>query len=871
MQKLLDRWNLGRKFAIFGVLGIALLAAPLAMYVKSSQEAIAAAKLEQAGIEPVKKLLQVIQFAQQHRGLSANVLGGNAGLEAQRATKQAEADKAIETFAAVVKAEDNAKLSAVWATAVQNWKALAQGVAGRAINGKESYARHTSLVAEYLVVVDAVADHFGLSLDPEAEGYHLMMAVVFHLPQLTEALGQARARGSLYLAQKSMTNEDRASLAGLVGQVGMYHGNMDRALAKSLELNAGLKGSLGSLSQDSARQVARAMKLAKDEIIDAEKLAYAGPDYFKVFTEVIDAQFKLNGTGLDELDKVLLARSGSLRSAQFAVLGIIALIVALSVWLGIAVTRSIMRQLGGEPAEAAEVANRVALGDLSTEISLQPGDTTSVLAAMVKMQGAIREFVAAQGEMKKQHDAGAISFRIDAARFSGRYREMAQMTNELVAAHIAMNARVVEVVSCYAKGDLSVDMDKLPGEKAKITAVMDGVKASLQAVNAQIQALVEAAARGDFTVRGEEAKFEHEFSKMVAGLNRLMQTSETGLNEVARVLGALAKGDLTEKITGDYRGTFGKLKDDSNKTVENLTAIVHQIKEAAETINTASGEISQGNTDLSQRTEEQASSLEETASSMEELTSTVKQNAENARQANQLAIGASDTAAKGGQMVAEVVTTMNGISESSKKIADIISVIDGIAFQTNILALNAAVEAARAGEQGRGFAVVATEVRNLAQRSAAAAKEIKELITDSVGKVEQGGAIVERTGETIAELVGAVKRVTDIMAEITAASQEQSSGIEQVNQAITQMDEVTQQNAALVEQAAAAAESMQEQAGSLVQAVAAFKLAQEAGVRRVVSAPMPAKAAKPQPLPARKPAANAPAPKAKAVGVRQAF
>jgi len=227
---------------------------------------------------------------------------------------------------------------------------------------------------------------------------------------------------------------------------------------------------------------------------------------------------------------------------------------------------------------------------------------------------------------------------------------------------------------------------------------------------------------------------------------------------------------------------------------------------------------------LSQRTEEQASSLEETASSMEELTSTVKQNADNAKQANQLAIGASDVAGKGGAVVNQVVGTMSSINESSRKIVDIISVIDGIAFQTNILALNAAVEAARAGEQGRGFAVVAAEVRNLAQRSASAAKEIKALIGDSVSKVEDGSKLVDKAGKTMQQVVDSVKRVTDIMSEITAASQEQSAGIEQVNQAITQMDEVTQQNAALVEEAAASAESMREQANELFSAVGVFKL-----------------------------------------------
>ena len=289
---------------------------------------------------------------------------------------------------------------------------------------------------------------------------------------------------------------------------------------------------------------------------------------------------------------------------------------------------------------------------------------------------------------------------------------------------------------------------------------------------------------------------------------------------------SVAQGDLSTRIPvapGDQTSIVSAL----GHMCDALADVVSQVRRNSDSIATGSREIAQGNADLSQRTEEQASSLEETASSMEELTSTVKQNAENARQANQLAVGASDVAVKGGDVVKQVVTTMNGISESSKKIADIIGTIDGIAFQTNILALNAAVEAARAGEQGRGFAVVATEVRNLAQRSAAAAKEIKELITDSVSKVDAGSQLVDDAGRTMDEIVTSVKRVTDIMGEITAASQEQSSGIEQVNQAITQMDEVTQQNAALVEEAAAAAESMQEQAQNLAQAVSVFRL--EAG------------------------------------------
>ncbi|WP_441302634.1 methyl-accepting chemotaxis protein [Chitinimonas viridis] len=298
----------------------------------------------------------------------------------------------------------------------------------------------------------------------------------------------------------------------------------------------------------------------------------------------------------------------------------------------------------------------------------------------------------------------------------------------------------------------------------------------------------------------------------------------------------VAAGDLTQKIETDRNDETGQLIKALRSMNDGLLQIVGDIRTSVETINTASQEIAAGNIDLSQRTEEQAASLEETAASMEELTSTVKQNAENAREANRLAEGASGIAQKGGEAVGQVVTTMAEINESSKKIVDIIGVIDGIAFQTNILALNAAVEAARAGEQGRGFAVVAGEVRSLAQRSAAAAKEIKSLIGDSVERVTVGTAQVDRAGITMEEVVGSIRKVTGIMGDISNASAEQSSGIEQVNTAVTQMDEVTQQNAALVEEAAAAAGSLQDQARLLMEAVNRFKLDD---VRSVRSSPAP--------------------------------
>ncbi|WP_342114661.1 methyl-accepting chemotaxis protein [Pseudoduganella sp. OTU4001] len=310
---------------------------------------------------------------------------------------------------------------------------------------------------------------------------------------------------------------------------------------------------------------------------------------------------------------------------------------------------------------------------------------------------------------------------------------------------------------------------------------------------------------------------------VVAGM-MLMKAISEPLAEAMAVAHRVAEGDLKGQSTVHATNEFGQLLDALDKMRDNLAGIVSEVRSGSDTISSASGQIAAGNMDLSDRTGEQAASLEETASSMEQLTGTVRQNADNARQANQLAVSASEVATRGGVVVEQVVDTMGSINDSSHKIKDIIAVIDGIAFQTNILALNAAVEAARAGEQGRGFAVVATEVRNLAQRSAAAAKEIKELIDDSVGKVETGAKLVGQAGTTMKEIVSSIQRVTDIMGEITSATQEQTAGLEQIHQAISEMDTITQQNVALVEEAASASSALQDQAGSLSRVVSVFQI-----------------------------------------------
>ena len=374
----------------------------------------------------------------------------------------------------------------------------------------------------------------------------------------------------------------------------------------------------------------------------------------------------------------------------------------------------------------------------------------------------------------------------------------------------------------------------------------------------QIQVLIDAAIDGKLDTRIDAENYSGFMKGLADGINKLMNAVVEPLQESKRVMTSLAEGDLTQTMHGEFNGEFAELRDSVNASVTNLLNMVNDINESSGSISSGASEIATGNTDLSQRTEEQASSLEETASSMEEMTSTVRQNADNARTANTLASTAREQAQKGGEVVSNAVAAMSEINSSSKKISDIIGVIDEIAFQTNLLALNAAVEAARAGEQGRGFAVVAGEVRNLAQRSAGAAKEIKSLINDSVEKVDEGSKLVDESGKTLEEIVEAVKKVNDIISEIAAASAEQTSGIEEVNKAISQMDEMTQQNAALVEEAASASESMEEQAKNMIELMRFFDTGQQqAPTRRAPPArSAPAAAA---PAPARRRAAPKPA------------
>ncbi len=476
--------------------------------------------------------------------------------------------------------------------------------------------------------------------------------------------------------------------------------------------------------------------------------------------------------------------------------------------------------------ETIAVIAEYSQGNFDRDMVALPGEKAQISASVAEVKRALLEISDDIQQLSAAGASGDFSLRCDASRYRFRFKDMLDNLNVLISTCDAGFNDILRVAEALASGDLQQSIDKdYPGLFGRTKAGVNQTVYALRKVIGEVEAMVRAAAdNGDFSVRLSHEDKQGFSLTLAERLNSLSQITDTGLRDVMRVVTALADGDLTQSISADYPGLFGETRQAVNATVRNLDALVSNIKQSGMTIQVASGEIAQGNADLSRRTESQASNLEQTAASSEELTKTVLRNTESAKTANTLVQESANIAQEGGLVVRQVIETMGLIQQSSKKVVDIISVIDGIAFQTNILALNAAVEAARAGDQGRGFAVVAAEVRSLAQRSALAAKEIKTLIEDSVTLVENGSHQVQQAGDTMAGIERSIGRVKDLTLSIVEASVEQSSGLAQVNQAVAHMDEVTQQNAALVEEAAAAAESLMEQARFMSEAVSVFRL-----------------------------------------------
>jgi len=807
------------------------------------------------------KSSSVIHEAQKERGMSAGFLSSRgAKFAAELPIQRAETDKRIAELEGLIATLDQSALDegfrAALGTARDKFKALGDSrnaISGQQLSPKDSFNLYTGLISTWLEVISYTAK-VGTS-------EKLARATTAYLMFLNgkEMAGRERATANAAFSADKFEWDVFQRFVALIANQKTYFDLFNAYAGKESK-----EAYQGKMNKEASAEVERLRQIAIDKALTGG-FGIDPTHWFKTITQKIDAMKEVENFLSDDLQALATRLGAEAKRQLWTYIALTVLGLFITLLFGMWIIRVLLRELGGEPNYAREVAREIAAGNLDIEIQSREGDSTSLMVAMKNMrdtlvymlresQRVLEESLRVRAALdnatanvtiadpdgkiiyinktalhmfrSNENAIRAVMPNFDADKVLGsnfdsyhknpaHQREMLQKLSELYQAVIRIGNRTFRLSA--------IPVSNQKGQR--IGTAVEWVDATQELkIEGEVREIVDAALNGDFTKRLDLSDKEGFMRELSSGINNLVQTSETGLGEVLRVLEALAKGDLTETISSEYHGTFGRLKDDCNTTVTNLTQLVGDIKAAVESINTGAKEIAMGNSDLSQRTEEQASSLEETASSMEELTSTVKQNAENAKQANRLAINASDVAGKGGAVVSQVVGTMSSINESSRKIVDIISVIDGIAFQTNILALNAAVEAARAGEQGRGFAVVAAEVRNLAQRSAAAAKEIKTLIGDSVEKVENGSKLVAQAGQTMEEIVISIKHVTDIMAEISSASLEQSDGIEQVKHAIDQMDEVTQQNAALVEQAAAAAESLEDQGHTLADLAAVFKI-----------------------------------------------
>nr|WP_189636920.1 methyl-accepting chemotaxis protein [Hydrogenovibrio crunogenus] len=541
-----------------------------------------------------------------------------------------------------------------------------------------------------------------------------------------------------------------------------------------------------------------------------------------------DHHFSALRDNLDKAGEAALSKSIEMREHlaqqldQFqniatAILGVI-LLGAL--WLGYSIPKNISRQLH----HSIDTANTIANGNLSTQINIETRDETGqMLGAMKHVQDTLKSLLEDMQHMSQQHDAGNIDVNLDENKFQGDFRKMAIGVNTMVGEHINVNKKAMAVFESFGKGDFNAHIEKLPGKKAFINEAIEAVRHNLKTITDDTNMLIQAVTNGNLDKRADAKQLQGDWKQMIEGINRILDGIVHPLNEAISVLREIEQGNLTQTVTGDYKGHLNDFKQTVNNTVIKLSDVIDQTTYASQIVSQGSQEVAQGAMDLSQRVQQQAAAIEETSSTMEEMTSSVKSNAEQAKEAADVAQTVQGQSNTGSTVMKQTIEAMSAIQESSHKISDIVTLIDGIAFQTNLLALNAAVEAARAGDHGRGFAVVAGEVRSLAQKSADAAKEITGLITESVTRIDQGTQLASESGEVLSGINQSINEVTQMIEQIAQASSQQMEGIVQVHKAVNQIDEVTQQNAALVEQTAAAADSMNEQAESLDRNMTFFK------------------------------------------------
>jgi methyl-accepting chemotaxis protein len=806
-MKFLGRLVLWQKLLLVVVALLVPSALLAVFYLKNANQTVRMAHAELSGARYTRAVDTFLYEVIRHRAMANVVLNGDATAKSPVLESQAAADKAAAALDAV-DAELGRELGASsdWQAIKAEWTSLASRTL--ALPPDDSLAQHNELVRKILDFGTGVAMSSGMARDQELVTSTLVGLATGKMPEAVNRAGIVRDRATSGVLRGYLSDGDRVTIDLARQEVSSLLTQIDRQL-NSIDDSAPAVHAAVSPSFQRARDAFNGYSnFVEQKLLKAQEVSVKGQEMFDAASSSIDAFSALANASYDVMLVEIEKRASSETTTRNLTVLTVALVIALALALSWLITRALTRPM----TQAITVFNSISTGHYDNEVESHGVDEVAqVLRALGEMQGKLRQQI--ETERKQAEENARVRAALDnvssnvmvadqhfnfiytnpAARslMNGAESDIRRDLPQFSAAHVLGSS--VDVLSKNPAQDRRMLMDLRGSHTSEVTL---GKRTFRVVVNPVLDA------------SGSRAGTVFEWTD---------RTQEVGVEaEMQSMLSSVLSGDLEKRIPLDGKGGFFEaMSRGVNHLADNMAEIVRRVKGAASEVYRGAEEISAGNANLSQRTEEQSSSLEETASSMEEMTSTVKQNADNAGQANQLATAARDQAEKGGSVVSQAVRAMADINDASRRIADIIGVIDEIAFQTNLLALNAAVEAARAGEQGRGFAVVASEVRSLAGRSATAAKEIKDLIQDSVRKVQDGSVLVTQSGQTLEQIVASVKKVSDIVAEIAAASREQSSGIEQVNRAVMQMDELTQQNAALVEQATASSQAMADQAREL--------------------------------------------------------
>ncbi|MBK6998983.1 MAG: HAMP domain-containing protein [Rhodoferax sp.] len=939
MGMLLSRMFLWQKLTVLLVLGLIMFAVPMGLLMRSMSLSISTTEREHDGVAPAARALDLMVIMQRHRGISNVWLNGNAEVASQRESLAAEVDKQLEALTPVAMAVHH--IQPQWKELQAQWPDLKNAVASKNLVAAAAFEKHSELIASVIDTAQDLADDFGLTLDPDANGYFLQNAWVVFMPDLAESLAQLRGKGSGLLAARSVSEADKAGLILLERQANRVLDAVEKQFNKAIEADPSLKTEIGDGLQQLKTASAKSIQLARLHIIDAKALNYSATEYFSQISVALEAHGKFSRVAQEALDRVLAQRIAAAKSDRLQIIVGTGILLVLILVLGVFIVRSITRPL----AQAVSVAGFVAQGKLDTPIEVQGHDEPArLLSALKAMQTVLTGFQTAQASMAREHQQGRISVAMDAGNLPGTYGDLARGVNDMVKAHIAINRNAINLMDHYANGALDQEMPVLPGEQKRVTEVVNAARTRLMAardtsvanervvqalnkastnimiadashtiifmndtvaslmqqsqseirhslpafdahnlvgsnmdmfhknpshqrslldalhsthrtqialgslhfglaaspildgngqrlgtvlewvdrtaevrIEQEVGMVVSAAAQGDFSRRLDPNGKVGFFAGLTTNMNQLLDTSAKGLNDIADLMDAFARGDLNQRIENDYQGMFAKVKERANATSENLTRVLAEVRDAANALTSVASQVSATAQSLSQAASEQAATVEQSSAQIQHMSASIGQNSENAKVTDGMATKTSKEAADGGSAVTRTVSAM-------KLIATKIGIVNDIAYQTNLLALNAAIEAARAGEHGKGFAVVAAEVRKLAERSQQAAREIGDLATSSVSTAERAGSLLDA-------IVPSIQKTSSLVQEIALASAEQSESVTQISSAMAQLSQATQQNAAASEELAATSEELSSQASQLQKSVAFFNTGNTGGVQ----------------------------------------